>query len=403
MDSDSAIQNFHSHVAAAVEHVQAIAPQSILLLHHNDADGLTSGAILERAFTRFGARVHRYSLEKPYPVVVRRLFSQYADQRSVLLVIADFGSGMLSHFREGNPHGHPVLVLDHHAISPIEDEHIFLVNPLMSGLSGKKDSSASAVCYQFAKQLKAWNADLLGLGIIGAVGDGQYSSIHDATGVNAELVKEAIVAGTLREENAPEICLAGEWHSIERIVRALNVLGSVGYYRGGPDIGIKALIDGFGAGAFHYVDAYEREYRLALDSFLSSFSPGSLANLQWFTLGTDFFSFGVKTVGLVCEELIARGVVSGESYLTGFQPIFDAIPGVGPLGISDIKVSMRVTPDLWKKIEAGERPSLLDVLPQATIELGGFVDACHPHAAATTIPAGSEERLIARLGELIAA
>jgi len=42
------------------------------IFHHNDADGLSSGAILMRAFEREGFGVHRFSLEKPYPAVLKK-------------------------------------------------------------------------------------------------------------------------------------------------------------------------------------------------------------------------------------------------------------------------------------------------------------------------------------------
>ena len=46
------------------------------IFHHNDTDGLTSGAILTEAFERKGYTVHRYALEKPYPAVLKKIFSQ---------------------------------------------------------------------------------------------------------------------------------------------------------------------------------------------------------------------------------------------------------------------------------------------------------------------------------------
>ena len=42
-------------------------PQQIILLHHNDADGISAGAILSKALYRYGFDVRRIALEKPYP------------------------------------------------------------------------------------------------------------------------------------------------------------------------------------------------------------------------------------------------------------------------------------------------------------------------------------------------
>ena len=106
---------------------------------------------------------------------------------------------------------------------------------------------------------------------------------------------------------------------------------------------------------------------------------------------------GVKTVGLFCEELIKRGIISGEIYILGVQPIVPQIPGIGPVNIAEDKVSMRVTKDLLTQIERGQKKPLTEILPAATKVLGGFVDACHPHAAATTIPKDSSHALISEI------
>lgn len=39
-------------------------------------------------------------------------------------------------------------------------------------------------------------------------------------------------------------------------------------------------------------------------------------------------------------------------------------------------------------------PGMNDFLPEATLNLGGFADACHSIAAATTIEAGRERELM---------
>jgi hypothetical protein len=44
---------------------------------------------------------------------------------------------------------------------------------------------------------------------------------------------------------------------------------------------------------------------------------------------------------------------------------------------------------------------LTAILPVATKKLGGFVDACHPLAASTTIPLGEEEALVGIMEKLL--
>jgi hypothetical protein len=106
---------------------------------------------------------------------------------------------------------------------------------------------------------------------------------------------------------------------------------------------------------------------------------------------------GVKTVGLVCEEIIAAGLVEEDRYLAGFQEIPSQIPGLGDFKFGEYKISMRVPQALRRGMESGEKPGLADILPAAATKLGGFVDACHIHAAAATVRLGKEHQLVEQL------
>ena len=60
--------------------------KTVQVFHHNDADGITSGAILTRALERQGYKVRRFCLEKPYPAVLRKVY----EQEGRILIFADF-------------------------------------------------------------------------------------------------------------------------------------------------------------------------------------------------------------------------------------------------------------------------------------------------------------------------
>ncbi|MCB0333102.1 MAG: hypothetical protein KDD55_06355, partial [Bdellovibrionales bacterium] len=85
----------------------------------------------------------------------------------------------------------------------------------------------------------------------------------------------------------------------------------------------------------------------------------------------------------------------------GFQEIPEQIPGLGTFSFDSFKISMRVPKPLLTNIEAGQAPSLAEVLPAATRKVDGFVDACHPHAAATTIKKERYEEFLDVLEEEI--
>ena len=59
------VERYLTDLRKGIERVRKYPSKEIILLHHNDSDGLTSGAILLKAFGRAGYDVKRYSLEKP--------------------------------------------------------------------------------------------------------------------------------------------------------------------------------------------------------------------------------------------------------------------------------------------------------------------------------------------------
>ena len=62
---------------------------------------------------------------------------------------------------------------------------------------------------------------------------------------------------------------------------------------------------------------------------------------------------------------------------------------------------MRVPAALEKMIVEQKAAALNTFLPQATNSLGGFTDACHRLAAATTIAKGKEEVLINEMENIL--
>ena len=77
------------------------------------------------------------------------------------------------------------------------------------------------------------------------------------------------------------------------------------------------------------------------------------------------------------------------------------IPGIGAFDFNQVKVSMRVADPMEGGIRRGEVLGLDVLLPEATDRVGGFSDACHSLTAATTVPVGSEERLVDEMERIL--
>ncbi|MDZ4786653.1 MAG: hypothetical protein SGJ02_11320 [bacterium] len=401
MTIEDSIRKLKDSITKIVSEFLTNAPKEVVLLHHNDTDGLSTGTILFKAFERESYKVHRFALEKPYPEIVAKIFSGELISDNGLIVFADFGSGMIETIKEINQNRFRVLILDHHAISGSESSSVRIINPLQFGIR-EAHCSASALSFIFSLALNSWNIDLAALGALGALGDG-FLIDGDLQGVNQLAAMEARKQGEISSTGF--IYLYGGNFDYKELCKAVDCLGSIAYFKGGSDIAIKALseksFDALTILAKPYLEEMSARFKFVMETQTLNES----LNINWFDLKDSFNEYGVKTVGLLCQKFRDSTRFTDQDtskYIAGFQHVSSIIPGVGELKEKISKVSMRVPSFLVTQIENGTRPGLTEILPQATRKVGGFVDACHRLAAATTIPIGREEDLIVEMEKIIA-
>jgi len=388
----------------ALKEVDRHRGKEIRLFHHNDADGLTSAAILTRAFERQGRAVRRCALEKPYPAVLSRIFAGEGG----LIVLADF-AGRIAPLISGLNRGRNlVLILDHHAASPATDPQVHNLDPELYGLKGDRDISASVTCCLFAKRMDAANADLVSLAALGAVGDeffleGKLAGENRLAALEAAARKEARIEAGEKGETYYFATPRGEREG-SALAEYIETLGAVGYYREGPEAGVAVCLRGTDTAS----DEMYREFKaLKEEKFrqeIERLRAGDLhrtEHLQWFHLEDRFAPMGVKMVGAFCDAIRNRDFVDPKKYLAGFQRLPDVIPGFGPVGMRDVKVSMRVSSWMEGRIRGGSAMGLNRLLPVATAAVGGFSDACHSLTAATTVSEGKEKELIAGMENIL--
>lgn len=367
-------EKFFEDLKNKVHWFKKINPPFVLLLHHNDSDGLSSGAILSSALERLSIKFHRYALERLYPEVLSYLIQDEYLPKSTLVMITDFGSGMTKKISECNKSKHPVLILDHHTIEECNDPLINLINPLKYGFSGRTDCSASTVCALFANEISPLNKDLFRIATIGFTGDGQKP-----ISLNSKVIEREL-----------------DLNLINKAVSTTDALGGFGYFKGGSDVGIKGLREGYTDQHFQIAEKFRAEYESIKEVFLKSSSINVEKNLISFDCSEFFYDFGVKTVGLLCEDI--KDIYKDKnSYVLGFQKIPDIIPGLKEFSFNQYKVSMRVTEKKLLEIENGRAKSIAEILPKAAREVLGFSDACHPHAGAVTIPISAKNELLNRI------
>jgi single-stranded-DNA-specific exonuclease len=388
----------------AILEIKQWPEKAVQVFHHNDSDGLSSGAILTRAFERQGFRVQRFCLEKPYPAVLRKVFQQ----EGKILVFADFAGRIAPLLSELNQGRNLTLILDHHVAEPSTDPRVHNLDPDLFGLKGDRDISGSTTCYLFARTLDPVNQDMAYIAAVGAVGDGFFVD-GQLVSQNREVALEAVKQGLIeirKQAVGEQYLLTGAKGSMPIIEFGdyLDILGGVGYYQKGPDMGVRVCLDGVSAESDRMVEEYKVIRTRIFEDEIKRLQTGDLketAHIQWFLVENRFFPMGVKMIGAFCDVIKDTKLVDPLKYIAGFQIIPDEIPGFGTITFNEVKISMRVSPYLEGEIRAGRVMGLNILLPEATNRLGGFSDACHSLTAATTVAIGKEEKLVDEMENIL--
>ena len=388
----------------AILEVKHWPQKTVQIFHHNDSDGLSSGAILTRAFERQGYEVRRFCLEKPYPAVLKKVF----EQEGGLIVFADF-AGRIAPLISGLNQGRNLtLILDHHVAEASTDARVLNLDPDLFGLKGDRDISASTTCYLYAKTMDPVNCDMAYIAAVGAVGDGFFVDGR-LVSQNRDAALEAVKQGKIeiRENKGGELYLLkgpnGDIPVIE-FGDYLDILGGVGYYQKGPDMGINVCLEGVSPESDRMVDELKAIRTRIFNEEIARLQAGGLSqapHIQWFHVEKRLFPMGVKMIGAFCDAIKDTKYIDPQKYIAGFQIIPDEIPGFDAITFNQVKISMRVSSYMEGEIRAGRAMGLNILLPEATNRLGGFSDACHSLTAATTVAIGKEENLIDEMEKII--
>ena len=393
------------------------AGSEVTVVHHNDADGLSSAAVLQTALRRANFTVRRVCIERVHPPIVARIHDRFP---STILYV-DLGAQAAPMISEINRGRRLTIILDHHHPQKPTDPQVLNIATELFGLSGDMDIAASTAAYFFARELpppssppraggkKGGNRDLAYLGVLGAVGD-----CHERDGrlikENREALMEAVEQGHVEIAKAGSkeqylLTRFGEPMPMVPFATSVTTLGGVGYYAGGPDLGVRLCLEGPSPEIEQRLEELERIKQSAYDRALKRLKrEGFLEteHIQWFTVGKDFAPMGVKIIGEFAWDIRDADFVNPEKYLVGCQVMDREIPGLGAFDWSLVKVSMRLPTPLEKKILVERAmPGLSFLVPAAAVQAEGAIDACHDYCAATVIPTGREEDLIQAMEKLV--
>jgi hypothetical protein len=388
----------------AISEVKQWPQKRVHIFHHNDSDGLSSGAILTRAFGRAGFEVNRFCLEKPYPALLQKVYQK----QGALIVFADFAGRIAPMLSELNRGRNLTLILDHHVAEPATDPMVHNLDPDLYGLKGDRDISGSTTCYLFANALNPANRDLAHIAAIGAVGD-EFFVDGCLAGENRKVTLEAVKQGKMEIKMQPQgeryyLNTANGQMPCDELGAYLDTLGAAGFYQSGPEMGVDVCLQGISPQSDQMLAKLKSIQHQAFEKEVARLKSGHLkkaSQIQWFHVQNRFSPMGVKMIGVFCDAIKNADYIDPRRYLAGFQIIPDEIPGFGSVGIRDAKISMRVSDPMIAEIRNGKKLGLDILLPEATHKLGGFSDACHTLTAATTVAIGKEEQLIEEMEKIL--
>ncbi|HEV2119820.1 MAG TPA: DHH family phosphoesterase [Candidatus Bathyarchaeia archaeon] len=276
---------------------------------------------------------------------------------------------------------------------------LYNLNPELYGFSGEKDASSATVAYLFCKAVDPGTSNYAHLATIGSL-----ELPGETQGLNLIAMKDAKDGGLIRDSGKGDLRIEAKGMNLTRTRASslLNILGSVGYYRNGPAVGVGACLSGFDEQAIERAKEFEEERKQANRKMLATIKKDGLSqkkSIQWFHAHENYKGMGGKVVGSFCSYLLFQQGVNPVKYLIGMMSIPPDIPGWGKLPSSMIKVSGRAPRILTTLIERSKKPPLSRILPDSCANIGGFGDG-HSVAASGVFPLGKEELFLEEIDRL---
>jgi single-stranded-DNA-specific exonuclease len=380
------IEEFNEKANKAIEELKAAKPKEAMIIHHDDADGLCSAAITKRALEREEVKVKTFCLEKVYTEVIEDLHSK-AGQTIFYVDIGSPHADLISEYNKGR---NLTIILDHHDPKPSKDLKVLDLNLEHFGFKGETDFSGATCCYLFAKALSDVNQDLSCLALVGSCEIPQ--GFH---GINNMILEEALKNG-LVQQKGKSFEITKFKIRVHSLFSKLQILGAVGYYEDGPEIGIKVCLEGLSKDAKDMVKALEIRRKEANQRLLGRLYRKKLKeteHIQWFDAGSMYAGMGVKVIGQFCSFLSYKArLIKPNKYILGFVDVPPEIPGWGKLEENFVKGSIRVSKIMQSQIEEGKLPGAVNLLDKAS-EGFGMADG-HQYAASVVVPTDKKQILI---------
>jgi len=400
----TATETFMGAVNEAARQLNSFPRGKVALVHHNDADGIASGAILKRALERAGFQPENIPIERIHPLLLPRIHTP--DRKLIFYAdLAGQSAGMISRYIQKKT---SVMILDHHPPLEASPGNLLQVNPESFGINGDSHASAATVAFFFARAVSPANEDLAPLAVLGAIGDAQTVNGRLA-GLNRMAETIAVSRGLLgitedKGDDSYRFVLLGDY-SGRQVSGLVSELAVNGYSRGGADLAIRFCLEGPTPDVVRFAREMRRvqEERFGKEKERLRLSGISRdGNIQWVDVESRFSPLGLKAIGIFCAEIARTDWVDPDKYILGFQDVRADNPYLGKFDWDETKASLRIPPALHRAISEGRAAPLSEIVPIASEQAGGIADACHRYSAACTIAKKNKKELIRSLANLAA-
>ncbi|MFB0501482.1 MAG: hypothetical protein ACETVP_03340, partial [Candidatus Bathyarchaeia archaeon] len=193
--------------------------------------------------------------------------------------------------------------------------------------------------------------------------------------------------------------------SIGSLFSKLQILGPVGYYEGGPELGIKVCMEGVTDEAKRKIAELEERRKKVNKSLIARLYRERLKetdHIQWFDAGDMYKGMGTKVIGQFCSFLsYQRRLIKPNKYIFGMVNVPLEIPGWGKLEKTLAKTSVRIPRNMQTLIDQGKTPGAVDLLIKAS-EGFGIADG-HQYAANVVVPVNKKVVLIENAENILSA
>jgi len=207
--------------------------ERVMIIHHSDADGCTSAAILKKALEGKGVEDVETASPVTQPYITKGIKELVEKKNPSVLILADMGNGDIDYLKEQSSR-RKTAVFDHHKIFA-DTGDLLIVNPCKASIPDTMNPSASYVAWRACgTEETGW---LAAVGAIGDKGENKIGELLEETkaryGISMEELKKCAqildaaeayepggageVVGTLMECGGPTDLLQGEEPKIKEL------------------------------------------------------------------------------------------------------------------------------------------------------------------------------------------